>query len=292
MKRAVIEDRRASTIGGINIAFEIWEASVLSMLAFNSETWINIPKKTVKVLNDLVNSFFRSIFRIGTGCPVTNFYWQCGSLKIMNYILQRKLNFIHHLANLPLHSLAGEVFVRQEENSLTNTLLSENQEHLACLNFAVNRYESKPRWKSRVRKYTLNLNCSQLLEESKTYKKISYLSLVEEEFKRKPYFYELKLADVRDRFRISSKMVEGMKANFPSKYRKNSESLKCVSCKDILPSNRSLNSTTDENLESQSHFLEICPVFSDLRSQYDTNSDLGLVEFFKAVVSRRVECLD
>ena len=48
MKRAVIEDRRASTIGGINIAFEIWEASVLSMLAFNSETWINIPKKRLK----------------------------------------------------------------------------------------------------------------------------------------------------------------------------------------------------------------------------------------------------
>ena len=43
--RAVIEDRRASTIGGINIAFKIWEASVLTMLAFNSETWISIPQK-------------------------------------------------------------------------------------------------------------------------------------------------------------------------------------------------------------------------------------------------------
>ena len=132
----------------MNLFFEIWEASVLSMLTFNAETWINIPRKTIKVLNDLVNSFYRSIFRIGTGCPVVNFYWQCGSLKITNYILQKKLNFIHHLANLPLNSLANEVFVRQELFSPSNTLISENKEHLSNLNFEANRYESKGRWKS------------------------------------------------------------------------------------------------------------------------------------------------
>ena len=43
------------------------------------------------------------------------------------------------------------------------------------------------------------------------------------------------------------------------------------------------------DIESQSHFLEICPVFSDLRSEYDTDSDLGLIEFYRAVVARRIE---
>ena len=42
--RTVIEDRRASHIGGINIAFEIWEASVLPMLFFNGGTWTNVQK--------------------------------------------------------------------------------------------------------------------------------------------------------------------------------------------------------------------------------------------------------
>ena len=102
----------------------------------------------------------------------------------------------------------------------------------------------------------------------------------------------MNLSQVRDGFRVSSKMVEGLKANFPSKYRNKKESLKCQSCKNILSSNHSRNETTSENIESQSHFLEICPVFSDLRSQYDTHSDLGLTEFFKAVVKRRIDSID
>ena len=143
-----------------------------------------------------------------------------------------------------------------------------------------------------MKDYINNLNRNQLLEDSKRYKKVNYESLVNEDFKRKPYFSQLKLAEIRDRFRISSKMVEGIKANFPSKFRKSGESLKCTSCKNVLQSNHSLNNTTEENLESQSHFLEICPVFSDLRSQYDTNSDTGMVGFFKAVILRRVEGID
>merc|ERR1711954_195883 len=47
--RAVIEDKRSRTIGGMNLAFEIFNAPVVSMLIHNSETWCSIPKKTHKV---------------------------------------------------------------------------------------------------------------------------------------------------------------------------------------------------------------------------------------------------
>ena len=91
--RAVIEDKRSKQLGGINLAFDIWEASVIPMLAYNSETWSIIPKKTIKVLNDLFNLFYRKIFKIGNGSPITNFYWQCAAFKVEFIILQRKLNF-------------------------------------------------------------------------------------------------------------------------------------------------------------------------------------------------------
>ena len=83
--------------------------------------------------------------------------------------------------------------------------------------------------------------------------------------------------------------MDNFKGNFPSKYRKQGTSLKCKSCKNLLPGNQSLNDTNEVNIEQQSHFLEICPVFSDLRSEYDTDSDLGLIEFYRAVVARRIE---
>ena len=70
--RTIVEDSRAISIGGINIAFNIFEAAVVSMLLHNAESWFDISKKTYKLLND----FFNSFFRVSTGCPKPNVYWQ------------------------------------------------------------------------------------------------------------------------------------------------------------------------------------------------------------------------
>ena len=73
-----------------------------------------------------------------------------------------------------------------------------------------------------------------------------------------------------------------VRANFPNKYKH--ESLECHHC-------RQNNTQTDEQtanpLDSQSHLLESCPAYSDLRDQFDTETDLGIVHFFRAVMERR-----
>ena len=61
--RTVIEDRRSKCLGGINLAFDLFNASVISMVLYNSETWgSDISKRTLKVLDDLFHLFFRVIF--------------------------------------------------------------------------------------------------------------------------------------------------------------------------------------------------------------------------------------
>ena len=112
--RSVVEDTRASHIGGINVALSLWEGAVIPMLLYNSETWGEISNKTWKILNNIFNDFYRCLFRIGTGCPIIGFYWHCGDLFVENLVLQRKLNFVHHLANLE-EGLAKEVFEIQEK---------------------------------------------------------------------------------------------------------------------------------------------------------------------------------
>ena len=277
--RAIIEDRRANQIGGINLAFEMWDAAVIPMLFFNSESWTNMSRKTFKVINSLFNSFYRVIFRIGTGCPIPNFYWQCGTMKAEFYILQRKLNFLFHLANLSLDSLARNIFDLQEKNSdSVPSLFSECRHHLTQLNFQVNRHASKWQWKKLVRRYIEDLNRKSLLDDIKKYKKLDYNDCASEQFKRKQYFFEMNICDVRDRFRISSKMFGSIKGNFPQKYGR--DSLECVSCKHL---NNSVK------LDTQSHLIEFCPAFSDLRDKHDTKTDRGITEFFREVVKRRIE---
>ena len=96
--QAVIEDSRANKLGGINIGFKIFESSILSFLFHNSETWMDISKKTIVLLDKFFNNFFRMLFRVCTGCPSHNFYWQTGLLRAENIILEKKLLFYHQPA--------------------------------------------------------------------------------------------------------------------------------------------------------------------------------------------------
>ena len=109
------------------------------------------------------------------------------------------------------------------------------------------------------------------------------------EFKKKGYISELNLAQVRDRFRLEAQMYGDMKGSFPSKFRRRGVSLKCEMCRNILPSNTSFDTTSEENIESQFHFLDICPQVRDIKSLYDTDSDIGLINFFTAVMDRKAE---
>ena len=151
---------------------------------------------------------------------------------------------------------------------------------------------SKWQFRKLVSKYVTELNRAELLEDPKKYKKVSFEAFSSEEFKRKDYFNELKLDQIRDRFRLKSQMFGDLKGSFPSKFRKQGKSLKCEMCKNILQSNTSLNVTCSQNMESQNHFLEICPSVSDIKTQFDTNTDLGIIQFFRAVLERRADMID
>ena len=59
--RTVIEDTRANKLGAINVAFNIWEQALSPMILQNSESWIGLTKKTLRVLDDLFQGFSQKI---------------------------------------------------------------------------------------------------------------------------------------------------------------------------------------------------------------------------------------
>ena len=97
--RKVIEDTRANRLGAMTSALDIWQLAVLPMVLANSESWLNISKKTLRVLDELFNNFSQKMWRVSSGCPRPSFYWQTGCMKFSHLILCHKLIFIHHVAN-------------------------------------------------------------------------------------------------------------------------------------------------------------------------------------------------
>ena len=66
---------------------------------------------------------------MSSGCPIANLYWQTGFLKAGMMILERKLNFFHHVSNLPEDQLAKEALEIQREKNLSS-VFKEIGDHL------------------------------------------------------------------------------------------------------------------------------------------------------------------
>ena len=206
-----------------------------------------------------------------------------------NIILKEKLIFYHHLVNLPSDSLAREVIDLQLSNPDTSgpNLVTEVKEYIEQLGMnPVN--VSKWQWKKKIRIFIKNKNRLDLLSNIKHYKKLDYDLFCQEEFGRKAYFFDNDLDTVRTLFRLSSRMLETVRGDFPHKYRK--KSLICPSCRTGDVSQRPRNQSLDEGpIDSLEHIKLDCYAFRELRYKYDLSDDKQLVKFFNSVVEQRKE---
>ena len=183
--------------------------------------------------------------------------------------------FFHHLANLPVDSLAGEFFQLQQEEEIEG-LVSDCKEHVVKMGNLVPKDTSKRIWKSKTILYIKEKNRNDLLNNIKGYKKLNYAELNEETFERKNYFFEQNLEDVRVMFKIKSEVLPTIRKNFKRKYKNNS--LSCPSCQQL---NLNVSSPPEYSLQ---HLLYECPTFEELRLKKNFNNDNDLLQFFKSVI--------
>ena len=92
-------------------------------------------------------------------------------------------------------------------------------------------------------------------------------------YKRQAYFKDLKVEEIRTKFRLRTKMID-VKFNFKNKNNYSGELWLCDSC--------------ETSIESQSHVLW-CPAYQNLREGKDLNSDNDLVQYFKKLMNIRQE---
>ena len=122
------------------------------MVYANSESWISVSKKTLRVLGDLFKEFSQKMWRVCSGSPIPNYFWVSGCLRSSNFILQKKLNFAHHVANLSPDSL-GRIFfdIQKNDRSEEPNLYKEVEEHIREIGVEDLKDVSKGIWKRRVK---------------------------------------------------------------------------------------------------------------------------------------------
>merc|ERR1711935_536623 len=96
-------------------------------------------------------------------------------------ILKEKLLLYHHICSLPVHCTAHQVLLIQERLSFPS-LRDEVEEFLRKFEIIDVRKFSKQSWKVFVREKILNMNREYIIDTSKKYKKLDYVSMGCEDF--------------------------------------------------------------------------------------------------------------
>ena len=186
-------------------------------LISSCESWIHMSDKTIKILEDLQLSLYRKLLDVPKSCPSPILLWEFGSKSIKFRIIERKLNFIHHLLNLSPETLANQILTIQINKNIPG-LVSECKsyiKHLKLQDIFQNKIPIK-QWKLMVKEAVRDANIRELKIKMSLYKKLKHLDLTNDTFGMKSYLKNLNLMNVRILFRYRTKMIKNVKMNFSS----------------------------------------------------------------------------
>ena len=215
--KIMVEDCRSLVMGGVTVGVDIWEMALLPSLISNCESWTPLSEKTLKILEEIQYSMFRKLLGVPKSCPAPSLLWEFGA-KLMKYrIIERKLNFLHHLFNLSPDSLANQVLHIQITNETPGLVQECNTviKNLGLPNLFDNNFSAK-QWKSIVKRAVNEANDKEIKTKLSSQSKFQHSVMISENFGMKPYLKNLNLQDVRIKFRFRTKMLKFVKMNFSS----------------------------------------------------------------------------
>ena len=270
--KVTVEDCRSNAIGGIEVGLEIWCKAVVPFLYGNSDCWVEMPKKAMSLLKSITHSFFRSLFFSAKGTPIVMYYWDTGILLEENFIILKKLLFLHHLATLPSNSLAAEIYQLQKEDSSLPGLVRDCEEYLSSLNISSDPSSfSKYQWRKTVKANLHAKNKNDLLQQINSYKKLDKQKLSEESYGRKSYLSTMTLKQSRTFFASRSMMLSTVQTNFKNDPLFAANNYRCECGEE----------DTQDNLLT-------CHLYEHLREGLDlVNSDIDLVTYYQLVINER-----
>ena len=207
--RAIIDDCRINTVGGIQSGLDYWEMAYLPSLINNCQTWTKISDSSIKMLEDLQNTMYQILLNVPRTCPKPALCWELGGIQMELRIVMSKLNFVWHLSNLDDKSLAKEIFVVQKEQKLPG-LVRECLEWIDVLNLpnVLKERFSKTQWKKKVKEAIKKYNEADLREKMKKSSKLRNSEMIKESCELKPYLTNLTVNDSRHIFKKRTSMTQ------------------------------------------------------------------------------------
>ena len=201
-----------------SIRFMLLEMVVKPTLLFNTETWININKEEMKMIDQAHYEVLKRVFEQRDSTPYYGILMETGHWPFSYVIVYKRLMFFHHLIHSEERRIARKLVKSQMEGQkLENTWYGGVEEWLVKLELEKNEEEiikrRKSEWKKEV-KEQLEKWVKKEKEEQKT--KMKKLRFTNTEGKQN-YLDQCKMEQVKKIMKMRLNMTE-LKGNYKGKY--------------------------------------------------------------------------
>ena len=96
------------------------ESIFLSSMLLNSETWVNISKEEIEIMESLDRILMRRILEIPTSTPKPSLYLELGVIPIGDIIKARRLLFLQYILKRKKEETISKAFWAQKANPVKN----------------------------------------------------------------------------------------------------------------------------------------------------------------------------
>ena len=97
---ATMADHRMQAMGGMQVAWQIWEKSIIPSLLANCGRWVGMTKTAMKTLNSLQCLYCKLIYSCPDSTPTPSLRGEAGLLNIEHRVMIEKVCLVTRVMNV------------------------------------------------------------------------------------------------------------------------------------------------------------------------------------------------
>ena len=242
-----INSRILSILDGIpfgqyhfEVAMILRNSLLVSSMLCNSESWYNITKAEMSLLESVDLQFLRSVLKVPKSTPKEMLYLELGCLPFRYLIKKRRILFLHYILNEKQDSMLNRFLMTQINNRKKRDWIDQVFQDLNELNLGDNLNKIKMEKKGNL-KHILDKKIRQnafedLNNQKKNHSKVMHLE--HKNFEMQKYLKQCNIKitqeEAQEIFKLRSR-VSNVKINYKGKY----DTYECEACKHIKPEEES-----------------------------------------------------
>ena len=189
----------------------LYKTVFLKTVIHNSETWNNLSKNDISRLSTAQNKYLKWMLHTSKGTCTSFTLLELGLLPISQEIDLNKLNYLHHILNLPSDDPVIQVYREQKQYTSEPNWYNEVKQLLCFYGLDYEedsiKLMSKQQWNALTKQAVRSWSVTSLYDECKSKSKTANIPMYTE-LSQQQYFQELTPSRARKYFQIRAQVYD------------------------------------------------------------------------------------